>query len=108
MERGFWYTGAIDGRARRRAPPSTEPMDRDEHMSQNAVIEARRQTDRRPLGRAAIRRRGRVTGKPIHVRLQPELLAKVDEVRAGTSLTRPELVRLILADALLGAALRCP
>jgi hypothetical protein len=46
-----------------------------------------------------MRRRGRVTGIPIHVRLQPALLEKLDEVCAGTSWTRPEMIRLILAEA---------
>jgi hypothetical protein len=75
-------------------------------MSKDFVAEADRQMDHRPPGRRAMRRRGRVTGKPIHVRLQPELLAKVDEVRAGTTWSRPEAVRMILAEAFEKAVLR--
>jgi hypothetical protein len=75
-------------------------------MSQASIVDVSREMDRRQPGRRAMLRRGHVTGTSIHVRLQPELLAKVDEVRAGTTWSRPEAVRVILAEAFEKAGLR--
>jgi hypothetical protein len=45
-----------------------------------------------------MRRRGRIRGTLVGVRLQPELLQWLDAVR-GNEWTRPEAVRLILRSA---------
>ena len=69
-------------------------------MSQVLVAGVDRQVDRRPFDRVPRRRRGKVTGAPITVRMQPELLTKVDQICAGTTWSRPEAIRLILKAAL--------
>ena len=63
-------------------------------------VAGNRPAERRLPNRVPMRRRGKVTGAPITVRLQPELLAKVDQICAGTTWSRPEAIRLILKAAL--------
>ena len=56
------------------------------------------------------RKRAPQAGEPVLVRLQPALLAKVDEWRADQRPipTRPEAMRAILQDWLIGHGLLAP
>jgi hypothetical protein len=75
------------------------PVEEVLQMSHQRVVGADRQVDRQPREWGPTRRRGKVTGTPITLRLQPELLAAIDKLRADTW-TRPEAVRLIIMATL--------
>lgn len=66
------------------------------------------------MARATTKSRGRPAtgrGTPIQVRVQPDLLADLDTWIAeqrDPKLSRPEAIRLLLADSLVGLGIRKP